>query len=163
MLACFPPVVDSATHTLVLGSLPGVASLAANRYYAHPRNQFWRLVSGAIDADLVTPAYEQRLQTLREHGIGLWDVVAEAQRDGSLDSSIRNHASNDLVMLIESLPQLTTIAFNGGTAARLGLKALQQHAPRYRILTLPSSSPAYTLAFDKKMAAWRDLREQPFR
>lgn len=156
---CFDPVVDARTRILVLGSLPGEQSLVRQEYYANKQNRFWLLMSAVIGQDLVAQAYRLRLQTLLAHGIGLWDVVATAQRDGSLDSRIRDRIDNDLLGLIATLPQLEAIAFNGGTAARLGLKALGEQAPRYRIVPLPSSSPAYTLAYAEKLAVWMNLRE----
>ncbi|MEO6919396.1 MAG: DNA-deoxyinosine glycosylase [Collimonas sp.] len=156
----FPPVVDQQVHTLILGSLPGVQSLAHSQYYAHPQNRFWKLLTEVIGVDLPALPYAARLQALLAHGIGLWDVVAEALRDGSLDSNIRDHVHNDLPSLIATLPQLQTIAFNGGTAARLGLKALGEQAGRYRIILLPSSSPAYTKPYAEKLAAWITLQER---
>ncbi|WP_211441697.1 DNA-deoxyinosine glycosylase [Collimonas humicola] len=156
----FPPVVDQQVRTLILGSLPGVQSLAHSQYYAHPQNRFWKLLAEVVGVDLPALPYAERLPVLLAHGIGLWDVVAEARRDGSLDSNIRDHAHNDLTGLIARLPQLHTIAFNGGTAAKLGLKALGEQAGRYRILLLPSSSPAYTRPYAEKLAAWIVLQER---
>ena len=101
--------------------------------------------------------YPARLQTLLDHSIGLWDVVAEAKREGSLDSNIRDHAGNDLVGLVESLPMLRAIAFNGGTAERMGLKALGRHGGHHHILRLPSSSPAHTMSYREKLQAWCEL------
>lgn len=155
----FDPVVDDNTRILILGSLPGEVSLLHSQYYANPHNRFWQLVSSVVATDLSALAYPARLQALLAHGIGLWDVVAEAHREGSLDSKIRDHAHNDLVGLIGRLPRLAAIAFNGGTAARIGLKALKEEATRYRIIKLPSSSPAYTLAYADKLRAWQALRE----
>ena len=103
--------------------------------------------------------YAARLDSLRAHGVGLWDVGAEAKREGSLDSQIRDRLNNDLAGLVASLPVLGAIAFNGGTAARLGVKALGRDAQRYRIVPLPSSSPAYTLAYAEKLKAWSTLSE----
>jgi hypoxanthine-DNA glycosylase len=154
----FPPVIDENVRLLILGSLPGEISLAQSQYYAHPLNQFWRLMSQVVNTDLSTLPYSERLHTLLKHRIGLWDVVAEAHREGSLDSKIRNHAHNDLPGLINQLPKLGTIAFNGGTSAKLGLKALKEQAQHYQIITLPSSSPAYTLAYAAKSAAWKKLK-----
>jgi hypoxanthine-DNA glycosylase len=155
---CFPPVVDANTRVLILGSLPGEVSLAKGQYYANRQNQFWRLVGETIGVDLPLLDYDARLQALIAHRIGLWDVVAEARRDGSLDSNIRDHAGNDLIGLIEALPGLGVIAFNGGTAARIGKKALADHADRHRIVMLPSSSPAYTLSYAEKLCAWQALQ-----
>lgn len=155
---CFEPLVDDRTRILVLGSLPGERSLARQEYYGNRQNRFWMLMSEVIGLDLLPLDYDSRLQALLANGIGLWDVVAEAEREGSLDSRIRDHVRNDLVGLIAGLPNLATIAFNGGTAARLGLKVLGQHAQRYRIVLLPSSSPAYTLAYADKLLVWQTLR-----
>jgi len=155
---CFPPVVDTHTRVLVLGSLPGEVSLAQSRYYAHKQNQFWRLVGDVTGEDLVHLDYAERLQSLLRHHIGLWDVVAEAKREGSLDSKIRDYAGNDLTSLIDSLPNLVVIAFNGGAAERIGTKALGQHGQRHHIVRLPSSSPAHTLPYAQKLHAWQGLR-----
>ena len=155
---CFDPVVDGATRLLVLGSLPGQKSLDSAQYYANPQNRFWQLMSAVTGRELLALAYPARLQALKEAGVGLWDVVAEAHREGSLDSDIRNRADNDLAALVASLPLLETVAFNGGTAAKLGIKALGPLAARYRIVQLPSSSPAYTLAYAEKLRAWEVLR-----
>jgi hypoxanthine-DNA glycosylase len=119
------------------------------------------LVSEIIGVDLVALAYAERLPILLEHGIGLWDVVAEAHRDGSLDSNIRNQINNDLIGLLDSLPRLITIGFNGGTAARIGLKLLKERADHYRIVLLPSSSPAYTKPYLEKLGGWRMLKNTP--
>jgi hypoxanthine-DNA glycosylase len=154
---CFPPVVDEQVRLLILGSLPGELSLAHAQYYAHPQNRFWHLMSDVVGTDLRPLGYELRLQTLLHHRIGLWDVVAEARRDGSLDSNIRDHAHNNLVELVEGLPRLAAIAFNGGTAARIGLKVLKNHHARYQMIQLPSSSPAYTLPYAEKLRAWSAL------
>lgn len=157
-LQCLPPVVAENTRILILGSLPGSASLQAGQYYAFRHNQFWRLMSAVLACDLAALDYPARLQGLLAHGVGLWDVVGKAQREGSLDSRIRDHAANDLIALLDRLPRLTTIAFNGGTAARLGLKKLGQRSAAYKIVQLPSSSPAYTLAYAEKLQQWLALR-----
>jgi hypoxanthine-DNA glycosylase len=157
---CFAPVVDAQTRVLILGSLPGEASLALNQYYGNPQNKFWLLVGDVIEQNLVGMDYATRLETLLEFRIGLWDVVAEARRVGSLDSRIRDHASNDLIALIDRLPNLATIAFNGGTAAKIGMKALGGRADQYRLVRLPSSSPAYAaVPYDVKRCAWAALRQ----
>lgn len=155
---CFDPVVDAQTRLLVLGSLPGEKSLALQEYYGNRQNKFWLLMSEVAGVDLVRLDYASRLEALMELRVGLWDVVAEAHRPGSLDSRIRDRDDNDLLALIANLPALTTIAFNGGTAAKLGLKVLGQHAARYRIVQLPSSSPAYTAPYAEKLRQWLVLR-----
>lgn len=151
----FPPVVDAATRLLILGSLPGEASLTAQRYYAHPQNGFWRLVGGVIGVDLAAQDYDVRLRSLLAHHIGLWDVVAGATRHGSLDGAIRNAEVNDLQSLIGTLPGLRAIAFNGKTAAKIGRMSLGRTP--LTLIDLPSSSPAYTLSFAEKDARWAEL------
>jgi double-stranded uracil-DNA glycosylase len=153
----FPAVVDSHIRVLVLGSLPGEESLARAQYYANPRNQFWRLMSEVAATELVPLPYEARLSTLLAAKIGLWDSVGTAFRSGSLDGAIRGHRPNDLLALVQSLPDLQAVAFNGGTSARIGQKALGEEGAFDRLL-LPSSSPAFTLAFDRKLEEWLKLR-----
>lgn len=152
--ASFAPVVDADTRILILGSLPGDASLAAAQYYAHPRNQFWRLLGAVLAVPLADMPYLQRLAAMQQHGVGLWDVVAEASRRGSLDSAIRDARANPLAELVASLPALRVVAFNGQTA---GKAAPQLAASGVPVLVLPSSSPAHTLAFDKKLQEWQAL------
>ncbi len=153
--ASFPPFTDADTRLLLLGSLPGEASLRAARYYAHPQNQFWRLVGGVIGRDIAALDYDDRLAALRVARIGVWDVVADALRPGSLDTAIRDHRPNDLQALVAHLPALRGIGFNGGTAARIGRKLLP--ASKLTMVDLPSSSPAYTLAFAAKQDRWLAL------
>lgn len=155
---CFPPVVDAHTRLLILGSLPGDASLALGQYYGHRQNRFWELTSALIDVNLRALPYEERLAALLAHGIGLWDVIAEAERPGSLDAAIRNESHNALAELTSTLPKLRAIAFNGGTAAKLGRRQLKGRADLPMLVDLPSSSPAYTLALADKLLAWSALR-----
>ncbi|MFJ2991966.1 DNA-deoxyinosine glycosylase [Pandoraea sp. NPDC087047] len=155
----FPPVVDAQTRVLILGSLPGEVSLAHQQYYAHPQNRFWHLVGEVIGEPLPTLAYEARLDMVRAHGVGLWDVVAQARREGSLDSNIRLHTESDLAGLIATLPLLRAVAFNGGTAARIGQRALAQGGVTVPVVLLPSSSPAYTIPYATKRDTWLALRE----
>ncbi len=154
---CFAPSVRDDARLLILGSLPGVASLAAQRYYAHPRNQFWRLLEKVVEEPLASLDYTERLERLLDHGIGLWDTVAAARRPGSLDADIRVEAASDVTSLAKTLPQLRAIAFNGGTAARIGRQQLGDER-RYELIDLPSSSPALTRPFAAKAEAWAALR-----
>ena len=155
--AGFDPVVDAKTRLLILGSLPGDASLRAAQYYGHPRNAFWRLIGGVIDQDLADLPYEDRLARLRAAGIGLWDVIASAERPGSLDAAIRQPEAADLRGLVESLPALRVVAFNGGTAARLGRAVLAAPPAGVTLIDLPSSSPAHARPFEQKAEAWAAL------
>jgi len=144
----------------VLGSLPGEASLAAGRYYAHPQNAFWRLMGAVIGEELAALPYDDRLAALLRHRVGLWDVVGEATRPGSLDTAIRDATHNDLATLVETLPDLRMVAFNGGKASTDGRRLLAAQSDRLRLVTLPSSSPAHaSLRFAQKAEAWIILRE----
>lgn len=155
LLAGFPPVIDRATRILVLGSFPGEASLAAQQYYAHPRNQFWHLLSAVLDDALAGLPYEQRLQRLRSHGIGLWDVIAACAREGSLDTAIRQAQANEFAMLKLQCPQLEKVCFNGKTSGRFEPAFA---AAGFRTLVLPSSSPANAqLSFEEKLAQWKNI------
>jgi hypoxanthine-DNA glycosylase len=109
-----------------------------------------------IDSDLVLLLFEARLETLLAAGVGLWDVVASARRQGSLDAAIRDHSANALPEFAAGLPRLRAIGFNGGTSARLGIPALSDSG--VALLPLPSSSPAYTLSFERKLMTWMALR-----
>ena len=152
----FDPVVDANTRLLILGSLPGDASLKAGQYYGHPRNAFWRLIGGVIGRDLAALPYEDRLAALRAEGVGLWDVIASAERPGSLDAAIRQPEAADLRGLVQTLPNLRAVAFNGGAAARLG-RAVLADASGVALIDLPSSSPAHARPFEEKAAAWAAL------
>ena len=154
----FAAVVDANTRLLILGSLPGDASLAANEYYANPRNRFWHLVGDVIDRpDLPELEYEQRLAALLTRGIGLWDAVASATRDGSLDSAIRAVEAAGLATLVSALPRLQAVAFNGKTSARIARPQMDGRA--LTLIDLPSSSPAHAaMPFTEKRQVWLDLR-----
>jgi hypoxanthine-DNA glycosylase len=150
------PVGSNDASLLLLGSLPGEASLRAQQYYAHPQNQFWRLLGRAIGEELASLDYDRRLARLAARGIALWDVVSEASRKGSLDGAIRGATANQLRDYAATHPRLRAIAFNGKTAAKLGRTALGD-MPGLRLIDLPSSSPAYTLAIAAKVSRWEVL------
>lgn len=148
-----PPVIGRHTRLLVLGSFPSVASLAAGQYYAHPRNQFWPILSALWGVDLGALPYARRLAEVKRRGLGIWDVYASCRRAGSLDSAIEDAVLNDLAGLRERAPGLRAIAHNGGESARaMGLT----RALGVPVLRLPSTSPANaSWSFERKLAAWR--------
>ena len=155
-LSGLAPVIDANIRVLVLGSFPGAASLAAGQYYAHPRNQLWRLLSAVLGDDLATLPYAERLPRLLTHRFGLWDVLAACERQGSLDSDIRQAAANDFDRLRIRCPRLETVGFNGQASGKF---AAQFAAAGYRTLVLPSTSPAHAaMSFEAKLAIWRHLR-----
>lgn len=149
----FPPLIAAHARVLILGSMPGVASLRAQQYYAHPRNQFWPLLSALWGVDLTALPYAQRLAVLRERRLGLWDVYASCRRDGSLDSAIEDAQANDLASLRRRAPELRAVAHNGGESARFMRATMALGVP---VVRLPSTSPANaSWSFDRKLAAWR--------
>ena len=155
----FEPVLDERTRVLILGSLPGDASLGAGQYYGRPTNAFWFLIGRIIDRDLVGLPYPERLVTLGQRGVGLWDVIASAERPGSLDAAIRRPEAANLGGLISTLPNLRAIGFNGGTAARRGRVILARHPGSVTLIDLPSSSAAHAgKTREEKARAWAVLR-----
>ncbi|HEY6662780.1 MAG TPA: DNA-deoxyinosine glycosylase [Sphingomicrobium sp.] len=154
-----PPIARADARLFVLGSLPGDASLAAKRYYAHPTNQFWRLLGGAIGEELQPLDYERRMERLADRRVGLWDVIASASRPGSLDQAIREAAHNRIEHLLHDFPELRAIAFNGDTAARIGRKLIGEPPANIALIDLPSSSAANTRALADKAAAWSRLAQ----
>lgn len=153
VLSGLAPIADAGTRLLVLGSFPGVASLRAQQYYGHPRNQFWPILSALWGLDLVGAGYDERLAAVRRHGLGIWDVYARCERVGSLDSAIENAELNDLPGLLRLAPRLEAIAHNGGESARAMRITRGLGLPVHR---LPSTSPANaSWSFDRKLAAWR--------
>lgn len=153
-----PPVLARHTRLLVLGSFPGAASLQAQQYYGHPRNQFWPLLGASWGLDLAALPYRQRLAEVRRRGLGLWDVYASCRRAGSLDQAIEDAEFNDLGSLRQRAPALRCVAHNGGESAR----AMKQVAALgYTVLRLPSTSPANaSWSFERKRAAWQAALEQ---
>lgn len=148
-----PPVVARATRLVVLGSFPGVASLQAQQYYGHPRNQFWPLLGALWGIELKAMPYEERLQELLQRGLGLWDVYASCRREGSLDAAIEQPELNDLAALRRLAPGLRHVAHNGAESAR-AMKRVA--ALGFEVQRLPSSSPANAgWSFDRKLAVWR--------
>lgn len=153
-----PPLVSDHTRLLVLGSFPSVASLARQQYYAHPQNQFWKILQAiwpSSPIDISADSYEKRSEWLLARGLGLWDVYASCERAGSLDTAIRNAQVNDFVGLARRCPQLRAIAHNGGESFRHANYTATLGLPVYK---LPSTSPANaSWSFARKLAAWREV------
>ena len=153
----FPPVFRSDAKLLIVGSFPGELSLTAQRYYAHPRNQFRVLLGRVIGCNLRELDYAVRLEQLLKNRIALWDMAASARREGSLDIHLHVNSYADVAGLTAALPELRAIAFNGGKAARLGqgLALL----PSVTAIALPSSSPANTASLQSKQVVWDQLAQ----
>jgi len=162
VLTGFGCVFQSDARVLILGSMPGQASLDHTQYYAHPRNSFWYIMEQLFDAGWNRP-YQQRLSTLLQHRIALWDVVHQCIRKGSLDAAIDNKSivANDFQSLFNQCPDLHHVFFNGQKAARLFAELIEptlQASPSRATLsymTLPSTSPAHaTMSREQKLNEW---------
>ncbi len=161
MLQGLPPMVASNMRLLILGSFPSVKSLQMQQYYAHPQNQFWKLVFSAFLDDklaisqheICASSYEKRSKKLLALGVGVWDVYSSCERKGSLDSAIRNAQVNDFAALKARCPQLVVIAHNGGESYKHAKHTMALGLPVYK---LPSSSPANaSWSFERKLDVWR--------
>jgi hypoxanthine-DNA glycosylase len=152
VLRGFAPIIDRRATTLILGSFPSEASLAAGQSYAHPRNQFWRLLGAVLEEPLAELDYAERAARVRAHRVGIWDVLDACRRPGSLDAQIRDPRPNDFAVLREMAPELHVVLFNGGAAGRF---ARQFAAAGLVTAVLPSSSPAHAgRSFEQKLALW---------
>jgi hypoxanthine-DNA glycosylase len=151
-----PPLVASDARVLILGSFPSEASLAARQYYAHPRNHFWPILGAVLGEPLAAMPYAARAARVRAHGVAIWDTIVACERAGSLDAAIRRAERGETARIRRLAPALRAVCFNGGTAARA---QPVWRAAGYATLVLPSTSPAYTLPFAAKLAAWRSLRQ----
>jgi hypoxanthine-DNA glycosylase len=152
------PVIGPSTRLLVLGSFPGVASLRAQQYYGHPQNQFWKILGRLWSMPLADLPYEHRIAAALQHGLGIWDVYADCEREGSLDTAIRAAELNDLAGLRQRCPALVAIAHNGGESYRHARHTEALGLPVYK---LPSTSPANaSWSFERKLAAWSEVLQR---
>lgn len=154
LLEGLPPILDCRVETLILGSFPSPASLAARHYYAHKQNQFWRVMGEVLGEPLIDYDYAEKQRCLLRHHVGVWDVYLSCRRDGALDSAIETAEPNDFSLLKKKAPRLRRICFNGKTSGKFERWFAGQG---YETRVLPSTSPAYTLAFARKTAAWREV------
>lgn len=155
----FAPVWGSDARVLILGSMPSVASLEQKFYYAHPRNCFWpmlaQILGEAPPADI-----EGKKSLLLRHRIALWDTAASCEREGSLDSAMRQVQANDFETLYQNCPGIRYLLFNGAAAHQLYRRLVAHGEERFVVWRLPSTSPAYTMRYEDKRAAWaRALKE----
>jgi double-stranded uracil-DNA glycosylase len=155
----FPPIADARATRLILGSMPGAASLSANEYYAHPHNAFWRIMA-VLTGVAADARYGERVRALQRARLAVWDVLQSCERPGSLDSSIRRETEvvNDFATFFAAHPRITHVYFNGSAAEasfRRHCAALLQ-SPRAHFQRLPSTSPAHaSLRFEAKLAQWQ--------
>ncbi|QJC55337.1 G/U mismatch-specific DNA glycosylase [Polaromonas vacuolata] len=167
LLQALPPLLSTQTRVLILGSFPGIASLKAQQYYGHPQNQFWKILQtvwpdGAPQQH--AQSYAARCDWMLSKGLGLWDVYASCEREGSLDSNIRHAQLNDFAALARHCPDLQAVAHNGAESFKHAKYVQQvmaspmQDKPALEFCRLPSTSPANAAwRFERKLQVWRDL------
>ena len=153
MIHSFPPFVNATTEILILGTMPGIASLEKQEYYAHPRNHFWKIIYTLLNSLPIAENFEEKISLLQNHKIGLWDVLENCERKGSLDIHIKNHKENDFEMLLEEFSGITKIVFNGKESHKYFLKKFGQ-IKGITYYVMPSTSPANTMSFEKKLEIW---------
>ncbi len=166
LVKSFSPIAHESSKTLILGSMPGLISLQAGQYYAHPRNSFWPIIAGIYGFSAESP-YEVKIQNVISHGIAIWDVLQSCERHGSLDSDIVNgtRVPNDFGLFFKQHPHIKRICFSGAEAENSfrRLVSMSLDLKNFRLVRLPSTSPANTQAFEQKKTVWATaLNNQTF-
>jgi len=154
LLSSFPPIVDTETEILILGTMPGAMSLQKQEYYAHKQNQFWKILFTVFDNGTVPELFQEKCEVLQQNKIGLWDVLAHCERNGSLDIHIKNHTENDIIGLLQKFPKIKRILFNGKESHRYFMKKFGT-IDGIDFYVMPSTSPANTVKFEEKLKLWR--------
>jgi hypoxanthine-DNA glycosylase len=156
LLHGLPPIIADGARSLILGNMPSVMSLGAQEYYANPRNAFWRITGDIFGFDAAAP-YDIRTAALTANGIAVWDVLRSCRRIGSLDSAVEpdSMVANDFRQFFDRHPQIRRVFFNGA-AAEKNFNRLVRVAPDLEYCRLPSTSPAQTMRYAEKLAAWQD-------
>ncbi len=156
MIASFPPFINDESKILILGTMPGITSLEKQEYYAHKQNHFWRIIYTLFDALPVSENFADKISLLLKNNIALWDVLQFCERKGSLDIHIKNHKENDFDALLKKYPKIKKIVFNGKESHRYFTKRFGQ-IEGITYYVMPSTSPANTTAFEKKLASWAEF------
>lgn len=155
-----PSIIDERTKVLIVGSMPGAISLEKQQYYGNERNHFWRILGLLLEAE-VPKCYEDKISLLRQHQIGLWDVIESCERQGSLDSAIKKEVPNDFISTLKENKQIELIMFNGGKAFTTFKKHFKMEDwPHIRFEKMPSTSPVpgrNVKSFDEKVACWSSV------
>ncbi|SDX84584.1 DNA-deoxyinosine glycosylase [Flavobacterium degerlachei] len=153
MISSFTPFVSSNTETLILGTMPGIASLEKQEYYAHPRNHFWKIIYTLFNNMPISEDFNEKIKFLELNRIGLWDVLQNCERKGSLDIHIKKQTENDFDTLFQKYPSINKIIFNGKESHKYFLKKFgQKEGITYYVM--PSTSPANTMSFENKLKIW---------
>ncbi len=152
MLRGFPPIESEESKILILGTGPSIRSALKQQYYGHERNAFWPIMSDLLGGSIET--YEQKWELLLSHDVALWDVLALFERAGSLDSAFREVVPNDLKQFLQEHPSITKVLFNGKKAQEFYKKLVGYTPDTITFLSMPSTSPAYTLPYEEKRKLW---------
>lgn len=155
-ISSFPPIISETSKILILGSVPGVKSLEMQQYYAHPQNQFWKIIFELLKEEFTTD-YPERTSVIRKNNIALWDVIDTCEREGSLDTMIRNEEHNDIVKILSDHPNIKAIFCNGQKSFKNLQKILDKES-EIPIFVLPSTSPLHTISLEKKLEKWKILK-----
>ena len=158
-VSSFAPIEGDFARVLILGSMPGVASLTAGQYYAHPQNAFWKVMEGILGIS-ASADYDERIEALKRSNIALWDVLESCIRPGSMDAAIDMDSAkvNDIKALLQKHPEINVICFNGGIAEKFFKKRVLPSLGDFSVkyIRLPSTSPAHaSMSFENKVMAWR--------
>ena len=159
MIYSFPPIISDNCKVLLLGTMPGVESLRRQQYYGYRHNAFWRIIYALFGRE-PEEEYEKRKSFLLEHDIAVWDVLKACEREGSSDSDIKHPLPNDFKSLYLRYPNISSVCFNGGPASRFYRRFVRdsgEGGTSKSFYNLPSTSPAYTIAFEKKLEQWQLL------
>ena len=149
----FPPIIDNGAKILILGTMPGAMSLIKQEYYAHQQNAFWKIMYSVFATLPVSDYFSDKVNLLQRNQIAVWDVLEHCEREGSLDTNIKNHKENDILGLLARHPKIKTIIFNGQKSQQYFLKKFGI-IDGIRYYQMPSTSPAHTMKFSEKLQTW---------
>ena len=155
-ISSFPPIVSNDAKILILGSVPGVKSLEMQEYYAHPKNKFWKIIFELFNENF-SEDYLEKIKILKKNKIAVWDVIDSCERVGSLDTTIKNEESNDILQLLKKYQNIKTIFCNGGKSYK-NLQKIVGKNFEIPIYLLPSTSPLHTISFEKKLESWKIIK-----
>lgn len=154
----FPSISNKEAKVLVLGTMPGIASLELNQYYGHSRNVFWKLLFTIFEQPFSND-YEVKKQLALDNQIAIWDVLQACVREGSLDSAIEQEVPNDFKAFLKAHPNLELIVFNGQKAAKF-FKQYVRVSKNYKQVTVPSTSPANAgISWEQKLKEWQIIKQ----
>ena len=157
MIECFPPIIDEDSQILIIGTMPSVKSLDKKEYYAHPRNAFWKIMAKLYLNGAEFSNFDEKKACILAHHLALWDNLKFCERNGSLDSNIKNMIPNDFESLLQNHPHICRLIFNGQKSFQIFKKFHPELLEKYQHFVLPSTSPANAaLSFDTKFMIWQN-------